>query len=110
MDRLAIMREAICNGELNCPKAVWLPRQLVPNSPLRFTPHKTTIVPDALVATVIALLNVTTKRCGSAELYGAHGVVLCRGQRRCMSLTIGLAIAAEHVRHLQPGAGHLCES
>ena len=70
----------------------------------------TTIIPDALVATVIALLNVTTKRCGSAELDRAHDAMLRRGQHRGMRLTIGFAVAAEHVRHLQPGAAHLCES
>ena len=78
--------------------------------PITYFAHKTTIVPDALVATVIALLNVATERGGSAELDRAHDAMLRRGQHRGMSLTIGFAVAAEHIRHFQPKAGHLCES
>jgi hypothetical protein len=36
-----------------------------------------TIVADALVVTVIALLDVTTKRCGSTQLDRRHDATLC---------------------------------
>jgi hypothetical protein len=73
-------------------------------------PITAAIVRNALVATLIALLNVTTERRGSAELDRAHDAMLRRGQQSAMMLTIGLTVAAEHIRHFQPEAGHLCES
>jgi len=62
------------------------------------------------VATVIALLNVTTERRRSAELDRAHDAMLRRGQQSAMMLAIGLTVAAEYIRHFQPEAGHLGES
>ena len=59
---------------------------------------------------MIALLNVTTERRRSAELDRAHDAMLRRGQQSAMMLTIGLTVAAEHIRHFQAEAGHLCES
>jgi hypothetical protein len=43
--------------------------------------HKAAVVRDALVATLIALLNVTTKRSGSAKLDRGHDATLRPGQR-----------------------------
>jgi hypothetical protein len=59
----------------------------------------TTIVTDALVITVIALLDVTTKCCGSTRLDRTHDAMLCRGQRSAKMLAKGFTIAAEDIRH-----------
>jgi hypothetical protein len=63
--------------------------------------HKAAVVTDALVVTLIALLNVTAKRGCSAQLDRLHDAKLSGGQRRSMVLTISLPVAAEHIRHFQ---------
>ena len=55
---------------------------------------------------LIALLDVTAQRGGSTELDGGHDTPLGRVQRRAMLRTISVAVAAEHVRHFRPQAGH----
>ena len=49
---------------------------------------------------LIALLDVTAKRGGSAEFDRGHDAPLRRAQRRAMLRTIGVAVAAEHVGQL----------
>lgn len=72
---------------------------------LRAVAIAVTIEGDALVTALIALLDVTAKRCGSAEFDCGHDATLCRARRRAMLLAIGVAVAAEHVRHFQPRPG-----
>ena len=55
---------------------------------------------------LIALLDVTAERGGPAEFDRGHDAPLRRAQRRAMLRTIGVAVAAEHVRHFQPLASH----
>ena len=55
---------------------------------------------------LIALLDVTAKRGSSAALDRGHDATLCRAQRGAMPLAVGVAVAAEHVRHFRPGPGH----
>ena len=55
---------------------------------------------------LIALLDVTAKRGGSTEFDRGHDASLRRAQRRVMSGAIGIAVAAEHVRHFRPRPGH----
>ena len=64
-----------------------------------------TVITDALVATLVALLDVTTKRCSPADLDRRHDAQLFGGQRRAMALTVGFAVAAEHIRHFQACVG-----
>src|SRR6516164_8538335 len=66
----------------------------------------TAIIGNALVVTVIALLDVTTKRRGSTQLDRRHDTTLCGRQRSAMTLAIGFTVAAEHIRHFGPTAGH----
>jgi hypothetical protein len=58
------------------------------------------------MATLIATLEVTTERGCAAHLDGGHDAPLCRGHRRAMLLTIGCAVAAEHIRYFQLRAIH----
>jgi len=55
---------------------------------------------------LIALLDVTAKRGGPAEFDRGHDAPLRCAQRRAMLRTIGVAVAAEHVRHFRPRPGH----
>jgi len=55
---------------------------------------------------LIALLDVTAERGGPAEFDRGHDAPLRRAQRRAMLRTIGVAVAAEHVRHFRPRPGH----
>ena len=65
-----------------------------------------TVIADALVVTPIALLDVTAECCRSTQLDRAHDAPLLGGQRGAMMLAIGFTVAAEHIRHFKPGAGH----
>src|SRR5664280_373921 len=69
-------------------------------------PISATAIRDALMTALIALLDVTAKRGGPAELDRGHDAPLRRAQRRAMLRTIGVAVAAEHVRHFRPRPGH----
>jgi hypothetical protein len=73
---------------------------------LRTMPISTRVVTDALMSTVIALLDVTTKRCGSTFLDCTHDATLGARKRRAMVLAISFTVAAEDIRHFQPAAGH----
>jgi hypothetical protein len=73
---------------------------------LRAVPVATTIIRDALVVTVIALLDVTTKCCGSTHLDRIHDATLCGGPRSAMVLAKGFTTAAEDIRHFQPATCH----
>ena len=64
------------------------------------------VVGDALVAAVITLLDMAAERGRPAEFDRAHGVALHGGQRTPVLLPVCLAVAAEHVRHLQGTARH----
>jgi hypothetical protein len=68
--------------------------------------HKARVVGDALVAAGIALLDVATERCRATLLDGGHDATLRRRQRGAVLLTIGVTVAAEHVRHFHRPAGH----
>jgi hypothetical protein len=50
----------------------------------------------------VALLDMATERRGPANLDRRHHPALCRGQRATVLLTIGIAVAAEHIRHFRP--------
>jgi hypothetical protein len=65
-------------------------------------PVSTTAIRDALVTALITLLDMTAKRGGAAEFDRGHHAALRRAQLRLMLRTIGVAIAAEHVRHFRP--------
>jgi hypothetical protein len=56
------------------------------------------------MSALIALVDVATQRRRAAALNRGHDAVLRRGQ--VMPLTIGVAIAAEHIRHFRPRSGH----
>ena len=58
------------------------------------------------MVTVIELLDVTTKRGGTAKLDPGNDAPLCRGQRRTMTLQKGLTVAAEDVHHFEPEPAH----
>ena len=72
-------------------------------------PISTTAIRDALVTALIALLDMTAKRGGAAEFDRGHDATLRCAQLRVMPRTIGVAIAAEHIRHFRPRPGHRSE-
>lgn len=70
----------------------------------RAVPVAATVVRDALVPAGVALLDMAAERRRPATLDRRHDATLRRGQR--VPLTIGITIAAEHLRHLRPRPGH----
>ena len=58
------------------------------------------------MATITAALDMTAESGGAATLDREHGAPPRRGQRGAMLITESRAEAAEHVRHVQPLAGH----
>ena len=64
------------------------------------------VVTDALVAAGIALLDMAAERCRATPLDRRHHTTLRRRQRSAVLLTIGVTVAAEHVRHFRQPAGH----
>src|SRR6266404_1069711 len=64
------------------------------------------VVRDALVAAGIALLDVAAERCRATPLNRRHDTTLRCRQRSAVLLTIGVTVAAEHVRHFRRPAGH----
>src|SRR5271157_4356891 len=79
----------------------WRPFSLtVPPEILRLVTKARMSFSEALVmAALIALLDMTAKRGGPSEFDRGHDASLRRAQRRAMLRAIGVAIAAEHVRH-----------
>jgi hypothetical protein len=64
------------------------------------------VVGDALMAAVLAALDMTAERCGATVFDRHHRAAPCSRQRRAMAVTERLAEAAEYLRHFQPLAGH----
>jgi hypothetical protein len=58
------------------------------------------------MAALITLLDVTAQRGGSADLDRRHDAPLRRAQHRAVLRTIGVAVAAEYIRHFRPRPGH----
>ena len=79
------------------------------DSPLEKTPHKTGVISVALVAAVVALLEMAAENSGPAGLDRGQDAALRRGERSAVLLTIGFAVAAKHIRHLKLGAIHVPE-
>lgn len=67
-------------------------------------PRSAAVVPDALMAAVVATLDVTAEGGSATEFDRGHGTALCHRERSAVLLTVILPVAAEHIRHLQ-GAG-----
>jgi hypothetical protein len=62
-------------------------------------PIATRVVSDALVATRIALLNMSAQGCGATALDGAHHATLL--WRQCVRESEVVPVLAEDVGHLQ---------
>src|ERR1700719_2452290 len=54
----------------------------------------------------VALLDMATERGGPANLDRRHHPALRRRQRSPVVLTIGIAVATEHIRHFRPRPTH----
>jgi len=63
-------------------------------------------VANALVAALIALLNLPSESRRPAHLDGSHDAPLRRGHRRAMLLSVGFAVTTEDIRHFQFRALH----
>ena len=61
------------------------------------------------MAAVVTLLEMTTQNSSAADLDRGHDTALRCRKRSAMLLTIGLAVAAKHIRHLKLGAIHVPE-
>ena len=67
------------------------------------------VVSVALMAAVVALLQMAAENCSPADLDRSHDTALRHRHRSAMLLTIGFAVAAKHIRHLKLGAIHVPE-
>ena len=63
-------------------------------------------VANALVAALIALLDLPSQNCRPAHLNGGHDAPLRRGHRRAMFVSVDFAVTAEDIRHFQLRAIH----
>ena len=54
----------------------------------------------------VAPLDMATERRRPANLDRRHYTALCRGQRSTVLLTIGVAVATEHICHFRPRPTH----
>jgi hypothetical protein len=70
---------------------------------LRTVPIAAGIVGDAGFATILATFDMTAERRRSAGFDRRHDAALSRGQTAGLIDTIGGAVAAEDVRHLERG-------
>jgi len=69
-------------------------------------PIATAVVRDALMLTGIARLNVSAERSGAARGDRPHDAPLRIRQRRLVLRTISCTVAAEDIRHFEPGSLH----
>ena len=69
-------------------------------------PIRAGVIRDALVATRVALFDMAAERGGAARLDRGHDAPLGGRQRPAGLLTIGVAVAAEDVRHFERRAIH----
>jgi hypothetical protein len=69
---------------------------------LRAVPVAAGVVGDPDQAAIRTLLGVAAERCRPAQLDGAHHPSLDTAEMAGPSLAIGIAVAAEDIRHLQP--------
>ena len=77
-----------------------------PNSPFENTPHNAGVVSVALMAALVALLEMPTENGSPADLDRSHHTALRNGHGSAMLLTIGGAVAVEHIRHFELRAIH----
>ena len=64
------------------------------------------IVSVALIAAVVALLQMATKNSSAADLDRSHDAMLRHGHRSAILQAIICAVAAEYIRYFQPRAIH----
>ena len=76
-------------------KMAWLAYKL----PITGNAHKARVVSDADMRAVLAGLDMTPKRSGSAQLDRRHDARLDAAKMALMGLRIGMAMAAENIRH-----------
>src|SRR5712692_10039011 len=69
-------------------------------------PVAAAVVPNTRVPAAVALLDMAAEGGGPAPLNGGHNPPLNRREGRTDLVTIGSAVAAEHVRHRQRRAIH----
>jgi hypothetical protein len=69
---------------------------------LRTVPISATVEDDTLMSAIVALLDVTTERCGAATLDRAYDAALPSAQSVGVLLAVGRPGLAEDVRHLEP--------
>jgi hypothetical protein len=59
-----------------------------------------------LMVTAITTLDMAAECRRPTQFNRAHHATLCGAQRGAVILSIGFAVAAEHIRHFRPRAGH----
>ena len=73
---------------------------------LRTMPIAAAVIGDALMRTAVARLDMPAERSGAACGDRPHDAPLRIGQRRLVLSTIGCTVAAEDIRHFEPGSLH----
>jgi hypothetical protein len=67
------------------------------------------VVSIALMVAVVTLLEMATENSSPADLDRGHDSALCHRKRSAVLLTIGCAVATEHVRHFESRPIHFQE-
>jgi hypothetical protein len=85
-------------------------KMLMPVSQLPITgsAHKTTVVGDRGVCTVLAACDMPTESRGAAVLDGAHHLQLAEAHVASVGIAPGGSVVAEDVRDLESRTGHEC--
>jgi hypothetical protein len=69
-------------------------------------PIAATVVGNALMSTVVTLLNMAAESGGTATLDRAHNAALPTTEGLSVLLAVGRAGLAKNIRHLEPGGMH----
>ena len=76
------------------------------HSPLAKTPHNAGVIRVALMAAVVALLQMATENSSPADLDRSHDAMLRHGHRSAILEAIICAVVAEYIRYFESRAIH----
>ena len=106
-DRLGQRKDymEVFNGKEVC-LAIFQPLRTDQGLAFRAVPIAATVVGNALMAAVVALLNMAAESNGAATLDRAHDAALSTAEGLSVLLAVGRTGLAKNIRHLEPGGTH----
>jgi hypothetical protein len=86
--------------------AIFQPLRTDQGLAFRAVPVAATVVGNALMSAVVALLNMAAESGGAATLDRAHDAALPTTEGISVLLAVGSTGLVENIRHLEPGGVH----